>query len=224
MQTNRQRLDNQKAGMTAPKRIFDVVVASAMLLACLPLFAFTAVAIYFSLGRPLMFTQERAGKLMRRFTISKFRTMTEERDGEGKLLADDKRQTALTWFIRRVRFDELPQLFAVLRGDLSLIGPRPLPLATLQEFGETGRLRCSIPPGMTGWAQVNGNTLLSAEQKMALDIWYVDHRTFWLDILIIFKTAMTVIAGESLNLQKIDAAQQHLASRSLQAQPNFSRY
>jgi lipopolysaccharide/colanic/teichoic acid biosynthesis glycosyltransferase len=148
--------------------------------------------------------------------------MTDARDSEGQLLPDKFRQTGLTAFLRRIRVDELPQLFAVLSGDMSFIGPRPLPRETLRAFGEIGELRCLVRPGMTGWAQVNGNTLLTNQQKIALDIWYVDNSTLWLDIRILLLTIRTLIVGEALNAGNIDQALAHLGLRG-QATPSMQR-
>jgi lipopolysaccharide/colanic/teichoic acid biosynthesis glycosyltransferase len=195
------------------KRFFDIAIAAIVLVVCSPIIALTALAVGLSLGRPLMFWQERAGRGMRSFHITKFRTMTDARNAQGELLADKFRQTGLTAFLRRVRVDELPQLFAVLSGDMSFIGPRPLPRETLRAFGEIGELRCLVRPGMTGWAQVNGNTLLTNQQKIALDIWYVDNSNLLLDIRILLLTIKTLIVGETLDADNIELALAHLSLR-----------
>lgn len=143
-----------------------------------------------------MFRQIRAGKNGRNIVVPKYRTMTDARDASGQLLADDLRQTRLTRLIRRLRFDELPQLWLVLRGQMALVGPRPLLPATVAEFGALGRLRNSVAPGVTGWAQVNGNTRLSNTEKLALDLWYVGHRSPGLDLRIMAETVLVPLRGE----------------------------
>lgn len=143
-----------------------------------------------------MFRQIRAGKNGRNIVVPKYRTMTDARDASGQLLADDLRQTRLTRLIRRLRFDELPQLWLVLRGQMALVGPRPLLPATVAEFGALGRLRNSVAPGVTGWAQVNGNTRLSNIEKLALDLWYVGHRSPGLDLRIMAETVLVPLRGE----------------------------
>jgi lipopolysaccharide/colanic/teichoic acid biosynthesis glycosyltransferase len=185
---------------------------------CLPLMAATAIVVWLSLGLPLFFTQARAGAGMHVITITKFRTMTNARGPDGALLPDQMRQTAATSVLRRLRFDELPQLLAVLVGDMSIVGPRPLPLATVASFGDLGRLRSLVAPGMTGWAQVNGNTLLSDEEKIALDLWYVAHASLWLDVRILLLTLRTIIFGERVNDTHLKVAQDFLLrhSRGLQ--------
>ena len=143
-----------------------------------------------------MFRQIRAGKDGQDIVVPKYRTMTEARDTAGQLLPDDLRQTRLTRLIRRLRFDELPQLWLVLRGQMALVGPRPLLPATVADFGALGRLRNSVAPGVTGWAQVNGNTRLSNTEKLALDLWYVGHRSPGLDLRVMAETVLVPLRGE----------------------------
>lgn len=207
------RLESGAKGSMAVKRIVDLLAAATLLILCLPVIVVTAFIVYFALGRPLMFRQERAGRGMRPFRIGKFRTMTDTRDDKGRLLPDNLRQLPVTVFLRRIRVDELPQLFSVIRGDMSFIGPRPLPVATLRDFGERGHARCTVRPGMTGWAQVNGNTLLTPEQKIALDIWYVDRHNLMLDIRIILMTVRTIVMGEKIDQPNLAEAQLHLWRR-----------
>ena len=204
-----------RSGSARLKRLFDVVAATASLLVLSPVFLLTAVIVLLALGRPLMFRQERVGRGRSIFEISKFRTMNDDRDAQGVLLADELRQTKATALLRRLRVDELPQLFAVARGDMSFVGPRPLPPRTIQEHGGIGTYRCCVSPGMTGWAQVNGNTRLSGEQKIALDVWYIDHRTMQLDVRIVFMTVWTLLAGEAVNQRNIDDAFSNLRRRAL---------
>jgi lipopolysaccharide/colanic/teichoic acid biosynthesis glycosyltransferase len=186
-------------------------VVIALLLASIPL-AITALVILLALGKPLLFSQYRAGQGMRLFRISKFRTMHDYRDSSGGLLPDDYRQTSVTQFVRRFRFDELPQLFMIWRGDMAFVGPRPLLLDTIEEMGWLGRHRCSVRPGLTGWAQVNGGLRLNNAQKLALDIWYVDHRSVSLDLFVVLLTLKTLLTGERINKRRLAIAAAHLAN------------
>lgn len=195
------------------KRVLDCVLAGTAFFLCLPLMAVAAAVVWAALGLPLFFTQARAGKGMRVFTVAKFRTMTDARAPDGTLLPDEVRQTAATALLRRLRFDELPQLLAVLSGDMSMVGPRPLPLATVAGFGELGRIRCRVAPGMTGWAQVNGNTRLSDEEKIALDLWYVANASLRLDARILLLTLKTLATGERVHAGHLQEAREFLSRR-----------
>ncbi|WP_164924082.1 sugar transferase [Sinorhizobium fredii] len=192
------------------KRVLECALAGTLVVLCLPLMAVTAIVVWASLGLPLLFTQARAGAGMRIFTVTKFRTMTNACGPDGASLPDQMRQTAATSLLRKLRYDELPQLFAVLAGDMSIVGPRPLPLATVASFGDLGRLRSLVAPGMTGWAQVNGNTLLSDEEKIALDLWYVAHASLWLDVRILLLTLKTIVFGERVNDMHLKVAKDFL--------------
>ncbi|MEP3274898.1 MAG: sugar transferase [Stappiaceae bacterium] len=176
--------------------------------------AVTALVVWAILGRPILFKQVRAGRGTTPFMIYKFRTMHEHRDSSGNLLPDAARATPVTNLIRRLRFDELPQLISILRGDMTLVGPRPLWPETIEEFGALGHHRCKVRPGLAGWAQVNGATLLSNPQKIALDIWYVEHRSFLLDIRILFLAVGTVLFGERLNEKHVEVAEAFVATLS----------
>ncbi len=189
------------------KRIFDILLSSLVLIICSPIFLTVAALTYLALGWPVMFRQVRAGLSMRPFSILKFRTMSNERDGKGDLLPDHLRQTRLTAIIRRLRFDELPQLILVLAGVMSFVGPRPLPIQTLSDLGAIGQLRCRVQPGLTGWAQVNGNTRLNDMQKLALDIWYVEQHNLALDVLIVAMTLKTLVLGEVVNEHNVQKAE-----------------
>ncbi|WP_274630630.1 sugar transferase [Arvimicrobium flavum] len=180
--------------------------------------AITAGLIWVSLGRPLLFRQVRSGLGGRPFTIVKFRTMHDLRDARGELLADADRQTPLSRLIRAVRLDEIPQLLAIAGGDMNFVGPRPLPPSVLAAFGALGRARCAIRPGLTGWAQVNGNTRLSDIDKIALDLWYIDHRSAKLDAWILVLTAFTVLRGERINQRRLTEARADLHRRQARAE------
>ncbi len=184
----------------------------ALVVVALPAAA-TAGALWLSLGRPLMFRQLRSGLHGRHTTLAKFRTMHDLRDSEGRLLPDAERQTAITRFIRAVRLDEVPQLLSILRGDMDFVGPRPLQPATIAAFGAAGIMRGEVRPGLTGWAQVNGNTRLTDTEKLALDIWYIDHRSVQLDIKILFKTVATILRGERVDKANLEAALAHMQTR-----------
>lgn len=188
-----------------------LLVAVALVLATVPL-AITALVILLVVGKPLLFSQSRVGQELRPFRISKFRTMHDYRDSSGALLPDDYRQTSVTHVVRRFRFDELPQLLMIWRGDMAFVGPRPLLLGTIEEMGWLGRHRCSVRPGLTGWAQVNGGLRLNNAQKLALDIWYVDHRSMSLDLFIVLLTLKTLLSGERINKRRLAIAVAHLAN------------
>ncbi len=188
------------------------VAALALVLAALPL-AVTALVVWAVLGRPLLFVQARAGLNARPFNIRKFRTMHESRDAAGTLLADELRLTPVTRLLRRMRLDELPQLWSILRGDMAFVGPRPLLPSTIQGFGELGGLRCAVRPGLTGWAQVSGNAQLSDAQKLALDIWYVDHQSRTLDFRILLETVAILLRGERIEPDRVAQAEAHLRAR-----------
>ena len=181
------------------KRIFDFTVALIGLLCIWPLLLIVAIFIYIKLGSPVVFTQQRPGLHGKPFCIYKFRTMTDERDVSGKLLPDDVRLTSFGKLLRKLSIDELPQLFNVLKGELSLVGPRPLLMEYLPLYSPQQARRHEVMPGITGWAQVNGRNAISWEDKFELDIWYVDHQSFWLDMKILWMTAMKVMKREGVS-------------------------
>lgn len=182
------------------KRILDFTLALVMLVFLSPLLL--VVYIWLSIankGAGALFTQERPGKDERIFKLYKFKSMTDERDAEGNLLPDAQRLTKVGQFIRKTSLDELPQLWNVLKGDMSFIGPRPLLVQYLPLYNEEQRRRHNVRPGITGWAQVNGRNTISWEQKFKLDIYYVDHLSLWLDIKIIWLTIKKVVVREGIN-------------------------
>ena len=168
------------------KRVVDVVGAGAALVVLSPLMAATAVAVHRRLGRPVMFTQERGGQDGSTFRIMKFRTLTDARDSTGSLLPDERRLTPLGLWLRARSIDELPELVNVLKGDMSLVGPRPLVATYLPRYDLVQARRHEVRPGLTGWAQVNGRNLVDWEARLALDVWYVDHVSFGLDARILW--------------------------------------
>jgi sugar transferase EpsL len=151
------------------------------------------------LGSPVLFRQQRPGQHGRPFTIYKFRTMSDVRDGQGNLLPDAGRLTPFGRFLRRTSLDELPELFNVLKGEMSLVGPRPLLTEYLDRYTLEQARRHEVRPGITGWAQVNGRNALTWEQKFALDVWYVDHLSFWLDLKILALTGWKVLRCEGIS-------------------------
>jgi len=187
-------------------RLTDILFSATALCLSAPVMGVIACAIVLTDGRPILFRQVRIGKHGRPFTVVKFRTMADRRDQEGRLLPDAQRTTPLGRFLRRSRLDELPQFWNVLTGAMALIGPRPLLPQTIAKAGETGRLRCAVPPGLTGWAQVNGNALLTERDKFALDLWYIANRSLWLDLRILARTAVVALRGERSNLSSIRRA------------------
>ena len=180
------------------KRLFDILAAIVMLVVLSPIFAVTAAMIYLNIGKPVLFRQIRPGKDGQLFEIYKFRTMHERRDERGELLPDEERTGKLGLFLRRSSIDELPQLFNVLKGDMSLIGPRPLLPEYLALYTPEQARRHAMRPGITGWAQVNGRNLVSWEDKFAFDVWYIDHWSLALDIKIFRLTLLKIFRREGI--------------------------
>ena len=181
------------------KRAFDVVAAAATLaILAAPMLAI-AGAVRICLGKPVLFTQLRPGRHGIPFRLIKFRTMREAVDAEGRALPDEERLTRLGQFLRAASLDELPELWNVLRGDMSLVGPRPLLMEYLPLYTPEQARRHGVSPGITGWAQVNGRNSLSWEEKFELDVWYVDHASFWLDLKIIALTVWKTLRCDGIN-------------------------
>lgn len=183
------------------KRIFDFVIALIGLILVSPILLVTAILLKIKLGSPILFNQQRPGLDGKPFYVFKFRTMTEQRDFQGRLLPDYMRLTSFGKFLRKYSLDELPQLFNVIRGDLSLVGPRPLLMEYLPLYSEEQVRRHEVRPGITGWAQVNGRNSISWEEKFRLDVWYVDNRSFWLDLKILALTFLKVANSEGISQQ-----------------------
>ncbi|WP_129677272.1 sugar transferase [Candidatus Chloroploca sp. Khr17] len=181
------------------KRIFDLLVAIPVLLVFSPLLAVLALLVRVKLGTPVFFRQQRPGLHGTPFTMVKFRTMTDACDAEGNLLPDAERLTPFGKFLRSSSLDELPELWNVLKGEMSLVGPRPLLMKYLPLYSAEQARRHEVQPGVTGWAQVNGRNALSWEAKFALDVWYVDHLSFWLDLKIIAMTFSKILKREGIS-------------------------
>ena len=181
------------------KRLLDIVGALLGLLLLSPVFLGITLAVRRRMGPPALFSQLRAGLEGRPFRLYKFRSMTDARDGDGSLLPDADRLTPLGVFLRRTSLDELPQLWNVLCGAMSLVGPRPLLLEYVPLYDERQRKRLSVKPGITGWAQINGRNALTWEEKFELDVWYVEHRSLRLDLKILAATAWKVLRREGIS-------------------------
>ncbi len=182
------------------KRLFDIIAALAGLAVFAIPMIIVAILVRTRLGTPVLFRQVRPGLNAEPFTIFKFRTMTDETDENGDPLPDEKRLPPFGIWLRRLSLDELPQLFNVLRGDMSVVGPRPLLTEYLEFYTPEQARRHEARPGVTGWAQVNGRNALSWPEKFALDVWYVDNQSFLLDLKIILKTIKLVLSGEGVSM------------------------
>ena len=181
------------------KRAMDLVGALAALVLLSPIVVVLCILVRSKLGSPVFFRQVRPGIEGRPFKMVKFRTMTDERGPDGALLPDDQRLTALGVWLRSSSLDELPELFNVVKGDMSLVGPRPLLMDYLSLYNDRQARRHEVRPGITGWAQINGRNALSWEEKFELDVWYVDNRSLWLDIKILFKTVLQVLKRDGIS-------------------------
>lgn len=181
------------------KRIFDIATASTALLILSPVYALTAYKVKKNLGSPVLFRQIRPGQNGVPFEMVKFRSMTDAIDSDGNLLSNNERLTPFGKMLRATSLDELPELWNVIKGDMSLVGPRPLLMEYLPLYSAEQNRRHQLRPGITGYAQVNGRNAISWDQKFKLDTWYVDNQSLWLDIQILFKTVKKVIIREDIN-------------------------
>lgn len=184
---------------TVTKRILDIIGSLTGLVILSPVFLVVYVLVLRKMGKPVIFKHPRAGKNGIDFTLYKFRTMTDTRDKEGKLLPDGDRLTPFGKMLRRTSLDELPQLLNVLKGNMSLVGPRPLLLEYVSLYSKEQVKRLTVKPGITGWAQINGRNSLSWEEKFKLDVWYVENWNLWLDLKIFFLTFEKVIAKKGIS-------------------------
>lgn len=183
------------------KRIIDFIISLLALICLSPFLIIVSIILYFSnKGSGIFFTQERPGKNERIFKVIKFKSMTDEKSENGVLLPNDQRITKIGKFIRFTSIDELPQFINILKGDMSLIGPRPLLVKYLPLYNEDQRRRHEVRPGVTGWAQVNGRNSISFEEKFKLDVWYVDHCSFWLDLKIVFITIKNILLRKDISV------------------------
>lgn len=187
------------------KRLMDLILTVLGLVFVAPLLVLVACLLWAQHGWPIIFAQQRAGFVGKSFWLYKFRTMTNERDSEGKLLPDGQRLTPLGSVLRKTSIDELPELFNVIKGDMSLVGPRPLFLRYLPFYTKRELLRHTVKPGITGWAQIHGRNYLPWEKRLALDVWYVENRSLWLDLKILFRTISIVIKREGVSADPDEA-------------------
>ncbi|KAA0875745.1 sugar transferase [Nitrincola tapanii] len=183
------------------KRFFDIIASTIGLLLLAPVIVWVAFQIRRKLGSPVLFRQVRPGKDGKPFEMIKFRTMRDAIDKDGNPLPDSERMTPFGAFLRSSSLDELPELWNVLKGDMSLVGPRPLLMEYLPLYSNEQYRRHDVRPGVTGWAQVNGRNAISWDEKFKLDVWYVDHRSFWLDLKIIYLTIKKVLVREGISAE-----------------------
>ena len=181
------------------KRILDLTLTLIAMIVALPVMAVVALLVWIKIGTPVLFKQPRPGFHEKIFTIYKFRTMRDAFDEKGKLLPDDQRLTRFGRILRTTSLDELPELFCVLKGEMSWVGPRPLLMQYLDRYSKEQHRRHLVLPGITGWAQVNGRNAISWEEKFALDVWYVDHWSIWLDLKILIMTVFKVLKREGIS-------------------------
>ncbi len=183
------------------KRVFDFAASGVALVVLAPVIAILALLIWRYLGRPVLFVQERPGQGGRLFRMVKFRTMRDTRGADGRLLPDAERMTPFGRFLRSTSLDELPELWNVLKGEMSLVGPRPLLVEYLPLYTAEQARRHDVRPGITGWAQINGRNALTWEEKFAHDIWYVDNQSFWLDLKILALTVRKVLGRSGISAE-----------------------
>ena len=184
-----------------PKRVFDVVVSAIALVALAPVMGLIALAVWRMMGRPVLFRHVRPGLHGKPFVMYKFRTMRDLRDAEGKLLPNEARLTPFGRWLRSTSLDELPELLNVLRGEMSLVGPRPLLMEYLDRYTPEQARRHEVKPGITGWAQIHGRNNLSWDERFKLDVWYVDNWSLWLDVKILWRTLWVVLRREGISAQ-----------------------
>jgi len=190
---------DQKYKVPIQKRIFDLLITIPGFIVALPVLGIVALLVRVKLGSPVIFQQKRPGLNGKIFTLRKFRTMKNAFDDEGDPLPDDQRLTKFGRILRSTSLDELPELINVIRGEMSLVGPRPLLVSYLDLYNEQQKRRHHVLPGITGWAQINGRNAISWQEKFQLDLWYVDHYSIWLDIKILFNTLQKVIHREGIS-------------------------
>jgi len=187
------------SGLPISKRIFDMIAVLLGSIFLSPIILLTALGVAIFLGTPIIFRQQRPGYKGQPFYIYKFRTMTDVSDSTGNLLPDSERLTRLGRFLRALSLDELPELFNILRGEMSIVGPRPLLMEYLERYSPEQMRRHDVYPGLTGWAQVNGRNAITWQDKFRYDVWYVDNWSFWLDIKIILMTFWKVLKREGIS-------------------------
>jgi sugar transferase EpsL len=205
-------LESQIKTIPASKRLLDLTLATLGILILSPLLLILSFLVWVTYGSPVIFRQQRSGYRSRPFWIYKFRSMTDIRDENGNLLPDEQRLTRLGKFLRSTSLDEFPELINILRGEMSLVGPRPLFVRYLERYSPEQARRLAVLPGITGWAQVHGRNTLSWEEKFSLDVWYVDHWSFWLDLRIIILTLIKTLRQEGINQPGQATAEEFMGS------------
>lgn len=197
------------------KRLFDIICALAAIIVFGWLYIILVILVRVKLGSPVLFTQDRPGKDEKVFKLYKFRSMTDERDANGNLLPDDVRLTKFGKLLRATSLDELPEAFNILKGDMSVIGPRPLLVRYLERYNDEQKRRHEVRPGLSGWAQVNGRNAMTWEDKFAHDVWYVDHVSFALDVKIIFMTVLKVFKHEGISSETSVTMEEFMGNESI---------
>ena len=192
------------------KRLVDILIAVASVILLTPIFILIGFFVRIRIGSPVLFRQVRPGLHGRPFVIYKFRTMTDKRDEDGNLLPDGERLTRLGRFLRKTSLDELPEFFNVIKGDMSIVGPRPLLMQYLDRYTPEQARRHEVKPGITGWAQVNGRNAITWEEKFKLDVWYVDNWSLWLDLKIILMTVRKILKREGINQPRQATAEEFM--------------
>jgi lipopolysaccharide/colanic/teichoic acid biosynthesis glycosyltransferase len=200
-------------GIPTSKRVLDIAIIVIGSVIAIPVMAIIAILVRTLHGSPILFRHQRPGYRGLPFTLYKFRTMRELHGADGKPKSDAERLTPFGRFLRTLSLDELPELYNVLRGDMSLVGPRPLLMQYLDRYTAVQARRLMAPPGMTGWAQINGRNNVSWEDKFALDVWYVDNWSFWLDLKILLLTPLKVLRREGINQPGNATAMEFMGSR-----------
>ena len=195
------------------KRLMDIVLSGGALIVLSPVLLVTAILVRTKLGSPVIFCQERPGKDEKVFKLYKFRSMTDQRDTCGNLLPDEVRLTKFGKLLRSTSLDELPELWNILRGDMSIVGPRPLLVRYLPRYNEEQKHRHDVRPGLTGWAQVNGRNAISWEEKFRLDVWYVENLSFWVDMKTIFLTVKKVFCREGISSETAATMEEFMGTK-----------
>lgn len=195
------------------KRLMDIVLSGGALIILSPVLLVTAILVRTKLGSPVIFCQERPGKDEKVFKLYKFRSMTDARDENGELLPDSVRLTRFGKLLRSTSLDELPELWNILRGDMSIVGPRPLLVRYLPRYNEEQKHRHDVRPGLTGWAQVNGRNAISWEEKFRLDVWYVENLSFWVDMKTIFLTVKKVFCREGISSETAATMEEFMGTK-----------
>ena len=200
------------SGVHPIKRLFDLAFSIAGLILISPFLLLIATLVWVKNGRPMLYKQQRPGYKGKPFFIYKFRTMTDKRDPSGKLLPDSERLTGFGRFLRSTSLDELPEIINILKGEMSWVGPRPLLMQYLGRYSEEQMRRHDVLPGVTGWAQVNGRNALSWQDKFRLDVWYVDHWNFWVDIRILWMSVWKVLRREGISQEGHATAEEFMGN------------